>query len=69
MTVDANLRPSTPMSELVAAVSWGPDRLDIFAVGDGQEMWHKAWLAGEAKWWPSERTWQPLGGKFIEPTI
>jgi hypothetical protein len=44
-----------------AVVSWGPDRLDIFAIGDSYGMWHKAWIG--THWHPSNG-WQPLGGEF-----
>jgi hypothetical protein len=49
-----------------AVASWGPNRLDIFAVGaqDGQ-MYHKAWTGSQ--WYPSKTGWQPLGGNFKAP--
>lgn len=25
------------------AASWGPNRLDVFAGGENQHLWHKAW--------------------------
>jgi hypothetical protein len=41
-----------------AAVSWGPDRLDIFAVGPDGGMHHKAWADG---WVPPYSGWEALG--------
>jgi hypothetical protein len=43
-------------------VSWGSDRLDIFAIGRDSQMYHKAW--SPAGWYPSETGWQALGGLF-----
>jgi hypothetical protein len=56
----------TPVGDPIpspAVASWGPDRLDVFAVGaqDGQ-MYHKAWTGSQ--WYPSKTGWQPLGGDF-----
>jgi hypothetical protein len=45
------------------AVSWGPDRLDIFVVGPGQSLFHKAW-DGQA-WTPSMTGWDDLGGTCL----
>jgi len=39
-----------------AAVSWGPDRIDIFARGQDNGLWHMSWN-GSA--WSA---WQSLGG-------
>ena len=36
--------------------SWGPDRLDIFAVGGDQALWHRA--HDGSTWYP----WEPIGG-------
>ncbi len=38
------------------AVSWGPDRLDIFAIGTDQALWHR--------WWDGSNWggWESLGG-------
>ena len=47
-----------------AVCSWGPDRLDIFALGlDGS---HVAQGLG-AGMVPRRRDWEPLGGKFLSP--
>jgi len=42
-----------------AVVSWGPNRLDIFATGTDDHVYHKAWT-GSA--WDPEDHWEPLGG-------
>jgi len=42
--------------------SWGPDRLDLFALGAGNSMHHLAWMGQH---W--QEKWQPLGGIFITP--
>jgi hypothetical protein len=44
-----------------AAVAWGPDRLDVFAVAS-EEMYHKAWNGSQ--WEPSLTGWHSLGGQF-----
>lgn len=44
-----------------SVVAWGPNRLDVFAVGDDAQMWHKAW---DGDWRPSAKAWEPLGGVF-----
>jgi Repeat of unknown function (DUF346) len=41
-----------------AAVSWGANRLDVFAASRGQ-IWHRAWDGGS--WNPPQQTWCPLG--------
>ncbi|HEY6323042.1 MAG TPA: hypothetical protein VJA16_15940 [Thermoanaerobaculia bacterium] len=46
-----------------AAVSWGPNRLDIFGVGQDQGMYHKWWDG--SNWGPGD--WEPLGGVFTSP--
>jgi hypothetical protein len=43
-------------SKQPAAVSWGANRLDVFAVGEDGQMYHKAWDNGS--WSPS---WDALG--------
>jgi hypothetical protein len=48
-----------------AVASWGPNRLDIFALGRDDQMFHKAWAEG--RWHPSPTTWEPLGGLFNSP--
>lgn len=49
----------------IAAASWGPNRLDIFGLGQNNEMLHKAWDGSE--WRPSETDWEQLGGVFNSP--
>jgi hypothetical protein len=39
-----------------AAVSWGPDRIDVFARGDDSHLWHKCWNG------TSWTGWDDLGG-------
>lgn len=46
-----------------AAVSWGPDRLDVFGVGDDNKVYHKYWN-GE-QYLPSEG-WELLAWKAPE---
>jgi len=49
------------MSSPIAAVSWGPSRLDSFYVGTDSQMWHNWWdgnLSGGG---------EPLGGLFASP--
>jgi hypothetical protein len=41
-------------------VSWGPNRLDIFAIGPNDNLLHKAWDG--AQWLPSRTEWENLGG-------
>ena len=41
--------------------SWGPGRLDIFAVGTDGQMRHKAW---DTDWRPPANHWTELGGNF-----
>ena len=43
-----------------AAVSWGPNRLDIFGLGVNNEMLHKWWDGTD--WRPSQTGWEPLSG-------
>jgi hypothetical protein len=42
----------------VAVVSWGSGRLDIFALGRDDQMFHKAW---DGRWHPSPTTWGAAG--------
>ena len=44
-----------------AVVSWGPDRLDIFALGKDFGVYHKAWAQ---QWFPSQLGWEGIGGGF-----
>jgi hypothetical protein len=48
------------------AVSWGPDRLDIFGLGTDNQCYHKSWNGanGGSVWAPSVTAWEPLGGTF-----
>jgi len=55
-----------------AAVSWGPNHLDIFAVGVDTSlqnppitMFHKWWDG--TRWGPSQTDWESLGGTFNGP--
>ena len=44
------------------AISWGPNRNDVFAVGRDNQLWHKS-LDGST-WGPSLSEWQNLGGNL-----
>ena len=44
------------------AVSWGPDRNDIFTNGGDGGIYHKYWDG--SGWKPSENDWENLGGKL-----
>jgi len=48
----------------IAVVSWGPNRLDIFALGTDNSMFQKTW---NGEWLPSPKGWQPIGGTFASP--
>jgi hypothetical protein len=50
------------MKNAVAVVAWSSDRLDIFALGTDNQMYHKAW-DGSA-WYPSPTDWDGMGGTF-----
>lgn len=52
---------TTTIGPLSAAVSWAPNRLDIFAVGTDRRLFHKAWDGSQ--WRPSQADWEPLGGQ------
>ena len=43
------------------AVSWGPDRLDLFALGQDHGLWHRWWDG--ANW----GGWESLGGALTSP--
>jgi len=45
------------------AVSWGPDRIDLFARNASNSVVHRAWNAGQ---WspPINEDWENLGGEF-----
>jgi len=44
-----------------AVVSWGPGRLDIFALGVANDMFHKAF---DGTWQPAGTDWESLAGRF-----
>jgi hypothetical protein len=44
-----------------ATVSWGPDRLDVFALGTDHALWHRWWDG--ANW----GGWESLGGVLTSP--
>ena len=48
-----------------AVVSWAPNRLDIFALGDDRAMYQKTWDGSQ--WLPSHDGWTSLGGAFTSP--
>ncbi len=50
--------PGTPDRPSTAAVSWGPDRIDLFTVGPDRELLHRAYRDGE---WSAVES---LGGKL-----
>ena len=47
------------------AVSWGVNRLDLFARFDDGSVRNKVWEMPRATWWPSQTGWQDLGGAGI----
>ncbi|MDD2481991.1 MAG: hypothetical protein PHF82_07680, partial [Lutispora sp.] len=47
------------MTSAPAAVSWGPNRIDVFGRGQNQSLWHKYWNG--ARW----SDWEDLGGGTI----
>jgi hypothetical protein len=47
------------MSE-VTAVSWGPNRLDLFVLGTDHGLWHKWWDGSQ---WGG---WESLGGTCMD---
>ena len=46
-----------------AVVSWGPNRIDVFAVGTDNQMYHKYW-DGVSGIWEPQAQWEPMGGTF-----
>ncbi len=48
-----------PNSAPITPVSWGANRLDIFAIGTNNHMFHKAWYG---QWTPG---WEDLEGVFV----
>jgi len=86
--IDRNLRPrqrttviahaaSAKERTTIAALSWGSNRVDIFAIGaPDKQMYHKAWTGSALVPLPQSPTsprflrwadWEPLGGKFSSP--
>ena len=51
-------------SSSLGVASWSIDRLDIFALGTDNQMFHKAW---DRQWFPSQDGWEALGGTFNSP--
>lgn len=49
-----------PSATGIAAVSWQPNRLDLFVRSVGGGVSHKAWDSGQ--WFPSQLGWEHLGG-------
>ena len=47
----------------IAAISWGPDRIDLFGIAGDNKAWHKAWR-GSQGWDPPDQGWAPIGGNF-----
>lgn len=45
----------------IAADSWGAGRLDVFALGSGNDMFHKAF---DGTWRPAGMDWEALAGGF-----
>jgi hypothetical protein len=45
-----------PLDVAPAVASWAPNRLDVFARGENDHLWHMSWSG--AKW----STWEDLGG-------
>ena len=43
-------------SDAIAAVSWGPDRIDLFRTDEARALWHRAFVDGA---WGTEES---LGG-------
>ncbi len=48
-----------------AVVSWAANRLDIFALGTDNSMYHQYWDG--SSWGPSATGWEPRGGTFNSP--
>lgn len=45
----------------ISAVSWGPERIDLFARGMDNAVYHKSFVRGKG-WLPSISEWAYLGG-------
>ena len=52
--------PGGAMKNFPAAVSWGPDRIDVVARGQDDKLWHIAWDGSQ---WTA---WKGLGGESIQ---
>ena len=52
-------------------VSWAANRADLFALGDDDSVHHKAMIKSgdHQQWYPSQATWENLGGKFFTAPI
>jgi hypothetical protein len=44
-----------------AVASWGPNRLDVFGLGAGNQIFHKFW---DGSSWEPSGGWESLGGTF-----
>jgi len=55
--------PSGGLTSPAAAASWGAGRLDVFARGQDNAMWHRAW---DGTAWTG---WQSLGGGFSSAPV
>jgi hypothetical protein len=53
---------STLHHKSLSIISWGPNQLDIFALGTDNSIYQKTW--DRSKWEPSPTGWQALGGVF-----
>jgi hypothetical protein len=47
-----------------SAVSWGANRLDIFALATDNRVLHKSWDGLPGTWGPSPKDWEVLPGGF-----
>lgn len=61
--------PLAGVFEMVRAVSWGPNRLDLFGRGgDGPSIYHRSWNG--VAWSPSpNEEWEDLGGDFYPTQV
>ncbi|EMY77533.1 hypothetical protein LEP1GSC060_0164 [Leptospira weilii serovar Ranarum str. ICFT] len=60
--MESSVNKSESSEELssVSAVSWGPDRLDLFVRGIDGRMYHKYW---DRSYWSKD--WEDLGGQIL----
>ena len=51
--------PRRLLTSAPTVVSWGPNRLDVFAQGTDDALWHR--------WWDGTRWggWESLGGSIV----